>query len=322
MVGVYLLKRKEGYLEKYLNRNHPVGQQLYRRLKGKKQHRASFQRIITESWKLPVIGKHIVRGQVLSRLGGYRSPFIAGFTLASIPYQQTGIRNLLVLLHSLTELRYNIQRYRRDHTLTGDWASHNLVFNGSRIINVDLEGFYTYSQLGLSLSWEIQENKPHFVLGNLRRIQRMVINCLLKLPDTPIDGLWIVHRPPSYPLICPGYLDFTAEKEGFTYLSLQGPESQVRPIDYYCYLSCNHGGPRCLVTTQPIPPTFSDHSWVLWFSFKGHQPKDTPLHYYLTTQDRPLRTKPSAGGKEGLTIGHFPVALTEVDSKNKIVITQ
>ena len=105
--------------------------------------------------------------QISSR-GGYVSEYIDGFNLAHLrdtlfAESSMPIEYRKSLCASLTSLLQHLRDYQKQYQhLTGDWALHNLLYSPSKkaIINVDLEGYYSYSKPSV-------ENNLTWIEGNL-----------------------------------------------------------------------------------------------------------------------------------------------------------
>ena len=185
MVGVYYLKFTQTHVFKHLQCNHPVGKQLCRDLKrpGKLKR---FRHVIEHSSQKQNLGKHIVSGRNLTYPGDYSSPIILGMTLSQLSKvsnitwnamdpSQIKRHQLITAIGQLqTAIRKTIQNpdLSKKKFITGDWALHNLVYDekNNNIVNVDLEGFYTYSRDGPPLSWNPKENHVPSILKNLRHL--------------------------------------------------------------------------------------------------------------------------------------------------------
>jgi len=96
---------------------------------------------------------HCVAVSQIRRDGGYDCESVDGFNLAVIR-EQILISEILTrsqrdeLVRAIRQLLQDLNGYHGEHhKLTGDWRLHNLVFSPERraIINVDAEGFFTYS---------------------------------------------------------------------------------------------------------------------------------------------------------------------------------
>lgn len=325
MVGVYLLKPKDGMIYKYLNHDNSVGVLLYKRLR-KKKYYGIFKRIIEQSHILPWLGKHIVRGECIRPVGSYRSPWVNGFTLAKIPYPKLTVAQLIQLSCAISVFIGNLTKYLKRRSLTGDWALHNVMYDGRQLINIDLEGFFTYSSVGPALPWNPTENTPGFIMRALRSLQRRLVAKLVHRPVSSLEYLTIIHCPPGYPIICPGKLwDTTPLVSGIitSELYLTPPTTIARNLRYYCYLGCHGGNLRCLLTTSPLPPSNNQDNWHHWFSFYAAVPQRSELRYYFTVVSNPTRIKLSDNNTPGgLVVGHFHPPSTKVIPENKIVITQ
>ena len=73
MVGVYNIVIRDNKVLKYLNRQNEVGKKLYKRLKNRK-HQLIFRNIIENTSNNYIIGKYIVRGNLINNYGNYNPP--------------------------------------------------------------------------------------------------------------------------------------------------------------------------------------------------------------------------------------------------------
>jgi len=194
MVGVYHITISHNKVYKYLKRDNEVGDKLYNRLK-KSKHVSSFKYLIEKLYLNVIIGKHIVSGICLGVRGDYVSPLIHGITLA-----ENGKIDILDSTH-LVELIISIglltksltQYYKIKGYIIGDWTLHNIIFSikTGTLINIDLEGFYTYSPYGLELSWNSGENNYSVIKQRLGSLQKRLIKKIyvrytsLSQPPTP-----------------------------------------------------------------------------------------------------------------------------------------
>jgi hypothetical protein len=189
MVGVYRIVRRADVVYKYLHIPNPVAQSLYRHL-SKKYYLERFCHIIQSASKQKKLGKHIVEGFLLPGIGNYGSPWIPGLTLQEIKdissiqewraLDPTGSRRR-GLLRAIHQLQMSIkQAHRENGFIRGDWALHNIVYqeDKGRVVNVDLEGFFTYSPDGPSLDWNPKEHHVPTILKTLRNL-RQQLQCSL-----------------------------------------------------------------------------------------------------------------------------------------------
>lgn len=185
MVGVYKIIYKKKNVYKYLQYDNEVGIKLIKRLKNK-QELLFFNEIIKNIHNEPFIGKFIVKGQPIGKPGDYTSPIIDGILLSKIFHNQTYLNfsTTIQLIYAIDLLLSNLQFYFNKYNfLIGDWVLHNLIWNISTnyIINIDLEGFYTYSNRGLDLSWQSNENNINKVKQSLNNLKYKLFTYLIKI---------------------------------------------------------------------------------------------------------------------------------------------
>lgn len=107
---------------------------------------------------LPVpLRPHIVNGFELEDDGSYKSPFLHGYRLDLIDSYELSDEEFKTIIAESERLLDNLHLASANDELTGDWALHNLIFSLSskRIMNVDLEGFFTYNPLPVWADIEI-----------------------------------------------------------------------------------------------------------------------------------------------------------------------
>jgi len=218
MVGVYQIKSHGNYIYKYLKRDNEVGEKLLKRLKNPKQLDI-FKYLIENLYRNSLFGKHVVKGHCLTNRGDYMSPLIIGpcladnQRLASLP--NNTLVEILVAIGILTKSLTSY--YFKKGYIIGDWTLHNIIFNlkTGQLLNIDLEGFYTYSPVGLDLSWNSGENKYSTIKKKLTRLQKRLITIIYqKSRDRNLNSqnsqnsqtsnlLTLVNIPDTYQLTLP-----------------------------------------------------------------------------------------------------------------------
>ena len=176
MVGVYNIKIDKNMVFKYINSQNEVGNKLTKRFKNK-QHYAKFINIIQTSYKYNIIGQYIVKGFIINN-ANYKSPLVRGPTLNNLNliYQLSTIEKILII-YTIGELISCLIKFKNTYKyLSGDWMPHNIVWDvdNHTLINVDLEGFYTYSPFGLQLSWKGHECDIKYIKKRLFLIMRKI----------------------------------------------------------------------------------------------------------------------------------------------------
>lgn len=113
--------------------------------------RQRYERVIRSLQNHPTFGSHCPKLIDIRDDGGYTSEFVEGHNLADLqnqmflvlePEQRTHLRR------ALERLAANLEKHlSTDSDVGGDWSLHNLIYSPTRdeLINVDLEGFYTFS---------------------------------------------------------------------------------------------------------------------------------------------------------------------------------
>jgi len=101
----------------------------------------------------PILGPHFPHVQNVRRDGGYTSSYVTGHNLSEIrdiardgrPFPDE--LDPAEVMTGIDELLDRLKAFQRENgTLCGDWPIYNLIYDirKKRIINVDVEGVYTY----------------------------------------------------------------------------------------------------------------------------------------------------------------------------------
>jgi len=93
--------------------------------------------------------EHIVKGFDIEADGSYKSAFLHGYRLDQLGERIIAPGQKSKIIIQINLLIKKLIQANDAGDLTGDWALHNLIFclELERIVNVDLEGFVTYSPL-------------------------------------------------------------------------------------------------------------------------------------------------------------------------------
>jgi hypothetical protein len=267
MTGVYDIKvvsqgnTNSKIVKKTLNTNNEVGNIIYNHLK-KKSHRVTFNKCITSTCKLPILGKHIVPGKLLSGRGNYASPLLQGPTLGNTPrLDRLDANSATALLIACETLIHRLKLFhKKNGYLFGDWTLHNIVWcnKTGNLVNIDLEGFYTYSPWGPQLSWQGNESKLHSCINRLRSVVKhllpIIYGCTLK---KSVLTMTLIELPQSQLLV-----PFSV-KTSFTWLQNHCLIIQLLPVSFttqesqriYVRISNPErlkGPPRFLLTEGPF----------------------------------------------------------------------
>ena len=215
MVGVYQIVAKGDRIYKYLRSDTEVGDKLHKRLK-KQRNQIIFKKLVECLCLDKTIGNYIVPGYCLSKKGDYYSPMINGITLSEWGYLKCQTPELLVsLIISGSLLLQALERYYdKKGYLIGDWTLHNIIFNPETgyLVNIDLEGFYTYSPVGLNLSWDNGESDYHTIKNRIKGLQQKIIKLLYQRYTKEIDKKEVlrvvttIQIPGGYQLVFPDYI--------------------------------------------------------------------------------------------------------------------
>jgi hypothetical protein len=136
-----------------------------------------YAEVLTSLTLLPGLGEHCVKVTNVRRNGGYTSDYVDGVNLAEFRFSlfhgdPLPRRDRQKLMNSLEALIDHMNEYyRQNGGVIGDWSLNNLVFDPNRavIVNVDAEGFYTYSSEKSWWNW--QRFQVHLrALGELIRL--------------------------------------------------------------------------------------------------------------------------------------------------------
>lgn len=162
MPGVFDIKIVENIVYKNLSPSHITAKQLKNDLSNETEN-VKYKNIIQNSCNLPIIGKYISSALNVHNDGSYEMKYIIGINLMDIlnnnhslcktagwDSKEVTVNNdvAIKLYNELICLEHDLNIYSKKYTLTGDWFLHNLVYDieKNEILNIDLEGFYTYKQ--------------------------------------------------------------------------------------------------------------------------------------------------------------------------------
>ena len=136
-----------------------------------------YRKILLNACQQAHIGEHVVAVNEVFRSGGYISPYIDGFLLADLGYSlDSALVPVQDVLDALDDLECSLTVcVGVGMPLSGDWELHNLLFDPGerRIINVDVEGFYSFAP-------GRRENQLNRICQNIEDVRRL----LLKLSGT------------------------------------------------------------------------------------------------------------------------------------------
>lgn len=315
MVGVYQIKVHRGIVYKSLRTDNEVGEKLWKRLRRPK-NRQFFKNLIENMSKDPILGHHVVIGKCSNQRADYHSPLIQGYGLSEIERIENRVTHQLVnILISIAVLLKSLGEYQRRHGyLIGDWTLHNLIYQVGTglILNIDLEGFYTYSPFGLSLSWNSGECRWKTVRDRLKTLQFKLLGLLFQgfseKDPSKINCLTLLDLPGQYQLVFPGklvnYLPSLADY--FSYLSLTDngvnpTTSKVNPTNsenllaYQVYLKLDRQQLSYLLVDLDNPPELFQVTspllsppWRKWFNFRVNKQVAKSRFVYKIN---PLRSK-------------------------------
>lgn len=280
MTGVYTITTSQSgghiIVGKRINLNNEVGQTLYKRLR-KRKHLQTFNKCITHSCKHPIIGKHAVPGRLTKGRGNYCSPLVQGPTLGNKQrIQQLDHHNCVALIVACEELIHSLRQFKdQNGYLIGDWTPHNLVWNqdNGNLVNIDLEGFYTYSPWGPDLSWESDESNLQASIIRIRQTVVTLRNQLITLTTrlTHPTSMTLVSLPRNQ-LLVPFTLksNLPSVKKKATIIKLlpiSFSTQHSETIDIYLWKGGpRQGAPRFFLTTLP-PDSNIRQSYHYFFSF-------------------------------------------------------
>ena len=93
--------------------------------------------------------EHIVKGFDIEADGSYKSVYVHGYRLDLLSERAVPPSQKSKIIFEINSLAKKLIQANNAGDLFGDWALHNLIFclELERIVNVDLEGFVTYSPL-------------------------------------------------------------------------------------------------------------------------------------------------------------------------------
>lgn len=309
MVGVYkiIINKSENKVYKYLSTETEVGKKLTRRLKNK-QSFMYFKQLVEHFSKHPIIGNHIVEGKCQKKPGDYCSPIIKGPLLSNLYNLQILIKLdpklIFSVIISIGILISNLKKFKNDKGyLLGDWTLHNLIFCIKRgcLVNIDLEGLYSYSPIGLSLSWDSGESKLGIIKKRLKSLQTGLIKYIVdKTKSSRLSFITIFNIPSNYQLIVPQlveipyhhllkyvkYLDLTSNKDK----SLIVNEKIGK--DLLVFINFNNNNPYILITQKIAKLNFYKNSNLIhYFTINDNFNKIINHKYRLIRLTSPTRSK-------------------------------
>lgn len=139
-----------------------------------------YRRTLGSLGSLEFLNRHIAGLTGIYRTGSYSSPYINGYNLQLLAAGQKGpdARGLSIgaetrsdIKGAVSELLEALRNYDRKHGfLIGDWHLSNLLYDpkAKRVVNVDLEGFYTYNINTKFNLYKIFENDLKWVEEQLK----------------------------------------------------------------------------------------------------------------------------------------------------------
>ena len=122
------------------------------RIKDYKEYKNYYNTLMSLN-KLPLLNKHTCKVKSIKRNGSYISPFIEGYNLKILSdrIKENKVilekKENLKILYAMKEMIDSLENYQKKFgKVPGDWLLHNLIYSikKEKIINIDLEGFYTY----------------------------------------------------------------------------------------------------------------------------------------------------------------------------------
>ncbi|MRH42708.1 hypothetical protein GH741_08410 [Aquibacillus halophilus] len=144
--------KKSNLVIKVNRRDSSSSSKFYKKIKGTKEFDI-YKKTLMSAVNKEFLKPHICSVTEVFRDGGYKSPFVQGknIQVMLIEFQEG---HLMIskeesekLLTAIDNLYLNLKQYYQAHeNLPGDWMLHNLVYDNvsNKIINVDIEGFYTF----------------------------------------------------------------------------------------------------------------------------------------------------------------------------------
>ena len=302
MTGVYKIIKKGNKVYKYINKNNEIGYIIYQSLKNLTKSENIyidyFNNLIKNGHLLPHIGQHIVKGFLFKSKGDYYSPYIDGLLLSNLDTTNMKFVNLFHILFSIEELLYNLILYNKNiDALIGDWAIHNLIMDNNTgvIINIDLEGLYTYSKLGPTLKWNKKENKISFIHSQFSSIKKDIIFKLSenssKLNNIPYITLIILPNTLNinwlYPFLYKNYKDNIKNRIfNMEFGDLQGYKTNIFSV-YFLFKNQKKIS-QIIIPNNKISPLNSK----LFFRFKAslESSYEHPIAIKIKTKKSPLRS--------------------------------
>ncbi|MCM3574706.1 hypothetical protein M3172_16030 [Mesobacillus subterraneus] len=147
------INRQNYTVVKVIKKDNTNSYSFYKKMKSKKYF-MDYLQVIENACNIPIIGEHATKVVKVFRNGGYIAPYIHGENLQVIKLKLISGEFFLEpkewgsFFNAIDTLYVNLERYHNKYNnITGDWMLYNLMYDlkSKSIINIDLEGFYTWS---------------------------------------------------------------------------------------------------------------------------------------------------------------------------------
>lgn len=161
-------KRK---LLKIISAKHHYGEHLRAELKNKETF-GSYEHRLLHLKNLPLISEHIVQVHKVYRSGSYLCDYHDGYNIADVEARNNNNALKKEILVALNNLIAELEQYEKitGETLIGDWNLQNLLYlpKQKKILNVDLEGFFTYSSDYKAHEYKYYENHISWIKKRIK----------------------------------------------------------------------------------------------------------------------------------------------------------
>lgn len=131
---------------------------------------------------IPYLQENIVTLIEVNKNGGYKSVYVEGYNLKAVrdhilygESNEIEDSRLLRMVHQIKKLIENLEKYNdKFGHIPGDWPLHNLVYDNNKdtVVNVDLEGFYTFKEARLENNLDYVRNELSEVINLINEFSR------------------------------------------------------------------------------------------------------------------------------------------------------
>ncbi|UTR10570.1 hypothetical protein MM300_22345 [Evansella sp. LMS18] len=170
---------------KVIRKDNIYSYNFYRKIK-QKDNFIAYSKKLESMNKLEYLGGNISAVSAIHRNGNYEAPYINNDNLQIVKLKLLADEYILdsieisAILYAIEEIVTNLERYyKKFNYIPGDWMLHNMVYDikSRKIINIDLEGFYTYRNHEIGNNLERIKNDFEELFYLLRNIEETHSKC-------------------------------------------------------------------------------------------------------------------------------------------------